>query len=89
MGTSGTLLVDYEMYGVPDRMDVYYDGVNIFSTTTLNPPTGLISGAGQFVIPYGPGVATSSSTPARSSLSWGSMGTPPYTLATRSGTYLP
>jgi subtilisin-like proprotein convertase family protein len=57
--TSGTLLINYDFFQVPDRMDVYYDGVNIFSTTQFNPPSGLISGAGTFTIPYGPGVGNS------------------------------
>ncbi len=52
VATAGILLVNYDFYNVPDSMDVYYDGVNIFST-------GLISGNGQFQIPYGPGVGTS------------------------------
>jgi subtilisin-like proprotein convertase family protein len=47
--TSGTLYIDYDFYTVPDSMDVYYDGVDIFSTG------GLVSGAGTYTIPYGPG----------------------------------
>ena len=50
--TSGTLLISYNFFTVPDTLDVYYDGVNIFST-------GLINGAGNLSIPYGPGVGTS------------------------------
>ena len=52
VATSGILLVNYDFFSVPDSMDVYYDGVNIFST-------GLVNGNGQFQIPYGPGVGTS------------------------------
>lgn len=43
---SGTLLIDYNFYSIPDTMDVYYDGAIIFSS-------GLVSESGQFVIPYG------------------------------------
>lgn len=48
----GTLQIDYNFYVVPDTMDVYYDGADIFSS-------GLISGGGQFDIPYGPGSSDS------------------------------
>ncbi|HZT21808.1 MAG TPA: LamG-like jellyroll fold domain-containing protein [Verrucomicrobiae bacterium] len=54
----GTLLINYDFFTQPDALAVYYDGVNIFSTTNLNPPTGLISGSGQFRIPYGPGLSS-------------------------------
>jgi hypothetical protein len=50
--SSGILLIDYNFYATPDTMDVYYDDVDIFSS-------GLLSGAGKFEIPYGPGLATS------------------------------
>jgi hypothetical protein len=49
---SGTLLIDYNFFAVPDTMDVYYGGTDIFSS-------GLVSYSGQFVIPYGPGPDTS------------------------------
>jgi subtilisin-like proprotein convertase family protein len=48
---SGLLLIDYDFFQVPDSMDVFYDGVDIFSS-------GLVSGAGTFTIPYGPGIST-------------------------------
>jgi subtilisin-like proprotein convertase family protein len=48
---SGTLIVDYDFFGIPDSMDVYYDGVDIFSS-------GLVSGKGTFIVPYGPGADT-------------------------------
>jgi subtilisin-like proprotein convertase family protein len=48
--TSGTLIIDRDFYSVPDSMDVYYDGVIVFSTG------GLIPGNASFSIPYGPGV---------------------------------
>ena len=51
VGTSGTLLINYDFYTVPDTMDVYYGGAHIFSS-------GLVSGANQFVIPFGPGLST-------------------------------
>jgi subtilisin-like proprotein convertase family protein len=47
----GTLLIDYNFFTVPDRIDVYYDNVDIFSTTA--------NGQGTFTIPYGPGSAAS------------------------------
>jgi subtilisin-like proprotein convertase family protein len=47
----GTLIVDYNMYTVPDKMDIYYDGVDIYSL----PYT---SGVGQVIVPYGPGTDT-------------------------------
>ena len=40
------------LYAVPDSLDVYYDGQNIFSS-------GLLSSSGQFVIAYGPGASDS------------------------------
>jgi len=49
---SGTLLIDYDFYILPDTLDVYYDGTDIFTS-------GLVQGAGQFVIPFGPGLETS------------------------------
>jgi hypothetical protein len=48
----GTLVIDYDFLTIPDTMDVYYNGTNIFSS-------GLINGAGQFTIPYGPGPSSS------------------------------
>jgi len=47
----GTLLIDYNFFTIPDSMDVYYDSVDIFSS-------GLVSGSGQFSIPYGLGLST-------------------------------
>jgi subtilisin-like proprotein convertase family protein len=52
---SGVLIIDYDFFSQPDRMDVFYDNVDIFSTTSINPPSGLVSGSGTFTIPYGPG----------------------------------
>ncbi len=57
VNNSGTLIINYDMFTQPDRMDVYYDGVDIYSTTSLNPPSGLISGNNTVTIPYGPGVS--------------------------------
>ncbi|MDB6125749.1 MAG: hypothetical protein JWQ71_4742 [Pedosphaera sp.] len=48
----GSLVITYDFFAIPDTMDVYYDGANIFSS-------GLISGQGQFTINYGPGSADS------------------------------
>lgn len=44
----GNLIIDYDFYSIPDTMDVYYNGANIFSS-------GPVSYTGEFVIPYGPG----------------------------------
>jgi hypothetical protein len=49
---SGTLLIDYNFYAIPDTLDVYYDGAIIFSS-------GPVSGTGEFAISYGPGTDTS------------------------------
>ena len=48
MPLDGTLKIDYEFYTVPDSLDVYYGGVNIFSS-------GLVAHNGEFLVPYGPG----------------------------------
>jgi subtilisin-like proprotein convertase family protein len=47
----GTLFVDYNMYLLPDTMDVYYDGVDIWAS-------GLVSFTGETNISFGPGVST-------------------------------
>ena len=47
MPTSGTLIIDYNFFDVPDRIDVYYQGVDIFTAT--------VNGTNTFTIPYGPG----------------------------------
>jgi hypothetical protein len=49
--TQGTLIIDYDFFPIPDTLDVFYDGVNIFSS-------GPVSGPGTFNIQYGPGLAT-------------------------------
>jgi subtilisin-like proprotein convertase family protein len=49
---SGTLLINYNMFTVPDDLRVYYGGARIFDS-------GLISGAGNFAIDFGPGASTS------------------------------
>lgn len=41
----GTLLIDYQFYQSPDVLDVYINETPIFSS-------GLVSGSGQFTIPY-------------------------------------
>ncbi len=46
--TSGTLLIDYNFFTIPDTLDVFYGGSDIFSS-------GSVSNAGQFVVNYGPG----------------------------------
>jgi choice-of-anchor C domain-containing protein len=50
-GTSGTLLMSYDFENIPDQMWVLYDGVTIKNT-------GLVSGAGNFSVNFGPGVST-------------------------------
>jgi len=47
----GTLIIDYQFFGVPDFMHVYYDNALIFDS-------GLISGGGRFAIDFGPGAST-------------------------------
>ena len=47
----GTLFVDYNMYLLPDTMDVYYDDVDIWAS-------GLVSFTGETNISFGPGVST-------------------------------
>lgn len=49
--TSGSLTVDYQFFTVPDQMTVYYEGVLLHDT-------GMIGGAGRFVVNYGPGIST-------------------------------
>lgn len=49
--SEGVLLINYNMYTVPDDLAVYYGGVKIFDS-------GYISFTGEFSIPYGPGTAT-------------------------------
>ena len=49
--TSGTLQIDYEFFGIPDSLRVYYDGEQIFDS-------GFVSGAGTFLIDFGPGFST-------------------------------
>jgi hypothetical protein len=48
----GTLLIDYNFFTIPDSLDVYYDNSDIFSS-------GVVSGGGQFIVPYGPGLSSS------------------------------
>ena len=50
-GNQGTLIVNYNFYEVPDRMDVYYDGALIYDT-------GLISYSNTFSVNFGPGLST-------------------------------
>jgi len=42
---SGTLIINYDFFTIPDTLDVFYGSQDIFSS-------GLVAGAGQFVIPY-------------------------------------
>ena len=47
---AGLLVIDYNMYTIPDQMDVYYGGIDIFHS-------GYVAGSNTFTIPYGPGPA--------------------------------
>ncbi len=49
---SGILRIDYDFYTIPDQLDVYYDGTDLFSS-------GMVAGTGHFDIPYGPGISDS------------------------------
>jgi subtilisin-like proprotein convertase family protein len=49
--TSGTLLINYQFFTVPDDMRIYYNGTRIFDS-------GLISGGGTFAVDFGPGPST-------------------------------
>lgn len=51
VATEGVLEVNYDFFGVPDRITVYYDNNLIFDS-------GPVSGAGTFSIDYGPGAST-------------------------------
>jgi hypothetical protein len=48
---SGTLLINYDFFTIPDDMRVYYGGTRIFDS-------GLINGAGTFSVDFGPGSTT-------------------------------
>jgi subtilisin-like proprotein convertase family protein/sugar lactone lactonase YvrE len=49
--TSGTIPITWDFFQIPDTMDVYYQGTNIFST-------GLVNGQGSTNISFGPGTST-------------------------------
>ncbi len=49
--TTGTLIISYDMFTIPDDMRVFYQNVLIFDS-------GLISGSGTFTVNFGPGVDT-------------------------------
>jgi len=65
----GTLYINYDFFTLPDTMDIYYEGVNVFSS-------GLLQGAGQFVVPYGSGGATEITVIMNETGSFGGGGTP-------------
>jgi subtilisin-like proprotein convertase family protein len=48
----GILIINYQFFTIPDDLRVYYDGNRIFDS-------GLINGAGRFVIDFGPGASSS------------------------------
>ena len=49
--TTGTLIISYDFFTVPDDMRVFYGGAQIFDS-------GLINGAGTFAVDFGPGAST-------------------------------
>ena len=53
---SGVLIIDYNFFGIADTIDVYYDGVDIFSPGPISNPGNIPA---TFVIPYGPGTGNS------------------------------
>lgn len=60
---SGTIIVDYDFFSVPDRLTIYYDADGNASTGVngaelLLFDTGVISGGNVVTIPYGPGLGT-------------------------------
>jgi hypothetical protein len=50
--TGGSFVIDYNMYSIPDEMEVRYEGNLIYTTG------GAVSGTGSPVINFGPGSAT-------------------------------
>jgi subtilisin-like proprotein convertase family protein len=48
---TGTLVIGYDMFNIPDDMRVYYQNVLIFDS-------GLVSGTGTFTVSFGPGTDT-------------------------------
>ena len=54
--TSGTVSIDYNMYGIPDRLAVFYPTRAQGGTAFID--TGLISGSGTAVGTFGPGATT-------------------------------
>jgi|GEM_PF-5696539 len=49
---SGLVTIDYEMYGIPDQMDVFYDGAKVASTNGNVSGTGTLSFAFDGTPPY-------------------------------------
>src|SRR6185436_20598757 len=47
----GTVQIDYDFFGIPDQIQVFYDGAVIFDT-------GSVSGTGTFSVDFGPGYDT-------------------------------
>jgi subtilisin-like proprotein convertase family protein len=55
VGTSGTLLINYDLYIIPDTIDVYYGGNNI---EHFAPPYTGSDISGTLTVNYGPGLGT-------------------------------
>lgn len=49
--TSGTLRIDWNSFGVSDRYQIFYEGVEVFNS-------GFVSGASGANVPFGPGTST-------------------------------
>jgi subtilisin-like proprotein convertase family protein len=56
VGTSGTLLINYDFYELPDTMDIYYDGVSIEHFAPAYTGSDI---SGTLSLSYGPGNSTS------------------------------
>jgi Dockerin type I domain len=50
--TRGTISVSYEMYSIPDRLNIYYEGTQIYTTG------GLVSGSATLGVNYGSATST-------------------------------
>ena len=49
--TTGTLIINYDFFTIPDDLRVYYEGQRIFDS-------GVVSGSGTYSVDFGPGSAT-------------------------------
>src|SRR5207244_1363425 len=56
-GTSGTVSVNYNMYYVPDSLDIYY-GIAGQGGVRIGGTNGQVSGTGTVTVNYGPGATS-------------------------------